>query len=366
MKFEELLQKYKDGTATPDERTAVEEELAKARLIEAYLAEEYSLPLPEISAPDGAQLRSVQRTISRRTRRTALAVVAGFLALLALLQFALLPLINAQVYDESWYEDSENYHNSEFELLMDTITRLYLPGYSYLGTWAETTGFGRQTLTSSFYGPHDLCLPEFALTCGILNVDSREFWQMFPAVNLLTDIYACDNAATALQKMNESIRVTAVVRFKKEMTLEEVVAFQRKWDDGAPLSPLDIPAAILNNQTFRPLHLSFDNIGIGWGEVINNKEYPALWINPSTADAEMFRQHLSSRLQYLIDNERLVRKFDPHQDYRTLLKQVENDEITFGGVYVSGSPQALLELCACEDVMAMWLQDASLWLYGTY
>lgn len=358
MKFEELLRKYKDGTATPDERLAVEEELEKVRLIEAYFAEEDALPMPDVSVPDGTQMRSVRRTITRRTRRTALAVVAGFLALLVLLQFALLPLINAQVYDEARYDSPDNYRNSSFELLMDTITRLYLPGYSYLGTSAETTGFGRQTLTSSFYGQHNLSLPEFTLTCGVLNVDSREFWEMFSGV-YMTDIHTCDYAVTALGRMDESIRVTAYVRFEEEMTLEEVVAFQREWDDGTPQSSLTIPAAILGNRTFRTLSLSFESIGIGWGDTINNKEYPALWINPDTADAETFRQHLSSRLQFLIDNERLVRKFDANQDYRRLLQQVENDEITFSGIYVSGSPQSLLELCACDAVMGMWLEDAS-------
>ena len=49
MRFEELLKKYKDGTATPEERAAVEEELEKVRLIEEYLAEEEAaLPLPTI------------------------------------------------------------------------------------------------------------------------------------------------------------------------------------------------------------------------------------------------------------------------------------------------------------------------------
>ncbi len=366
MKFEELLQKYKDGTATPQERLAVEEELEKFRLVEEYLSQQAeALPMPELPDTATQEIRAVRRTITRRTRHTALAVVAATLALLALLQFVLLPLVNAQIYDEAWYEDTDNYHHSEFELLIDTITRLYLPGYSYLGTWTETTGFGRWTLTSSFHGPDALHLPEFTLTAGVLNVDSREFWQMFPAVNLM-DVDSCDRAVTALEHMDESIRVTATVRFKEEMTFEEVVAFQRAWDEGTPLLSLDIPAAVLSNQTFRPLHLSFDNIGIGWGESINNKEYPALWINPQNADADTFRQHLASRLQYLIDNERLARKFDPDQDYRALLKQVENDEVTFSGVYVSGSPQALRELCECEVVQGMWLQDATLWLYGTY
>ena len=49
MKFEELLKKYKEGTATPEEMALVEEELEKVRLIEEFLAEANApLPLPEV------------------------------------------------------------------------------------------------------------------------------------------------------------------------------------------------------------------------------------------------------------------------------------------------------------------------------
>ena len=91
MKFEELLKKYKDGTASDTERAAVEEELEKVRLIEEYLAgEDLPLSLPEMGTVAAGEVKSVQRTINRRTRRTALAVVAGVLAVLLLLQFIFL------------------------------------------------------------------------------------------------------------------------------------------------------------------------------------------------------------------------------------------------------------------------------------
>ena len=129
MKFEELLKKYKDGTATPEECAAVEEELEKVRLIEEFLAEEDApLPLPEVAA--AGEVKAVQRTIKRRTRSTTLAVVAGVLALLLLLQFVLLPLLNRRIYDREDYEVSEGF--SEYRMTMDVFTQLFLPQYGSL------------------------------------------------------------------------------------------------------------------------------------------------------------------------------------------------------------------------------------------
>ena len=361
MKFEELLKKYKDGTATAEECTAVEEELEKVRLIEEYLAEEETvLPLPEVNS--AVEVKAVQRTITRRTRGTALAVVASVLALLALLQFLLLPWANGRIYDEPDYNSSD-FLPSSYDILMDTISRLYLPGYRYLGSSVEkSTGFGRWTLIHSLYGPDDIYLPEFTLTSGILNVDSREFWELFPAVNLM-DIYSTESAVSVLERMDESIRVTAAVRFSETMDFDEIVAFRQTWDEGSAWSSLHVSAAVLSNQTFRPLFLSFEDMSIGWDETMNGRGYPSLWINTSKADADTFRQHLASRLQYLIDNERLVRKFDPHQNYRGLLDELQNDQVTFDGVWVCGTPSQLLELCACEDVQGVWLLDAFVSLY---
>ena len=340
MKFEELLKKYKNGTATPEEVTAVEEELEKVRLIEEYLAEaDIPLSLPEVSA--AAEVKAVQRTITRRTRRTTLAVVAGVLAFIALLQFVLLPLANSRVFDEPDYDAGKL---SEYELFMDTMTHLCIPFYNYYGSEKNTTGFGQWTVGNSFWGLNSTyASPDFTVTAGVLDTTSEEFFRMFPAVNVveITDCYqqeGFDAGDNALARLDDSIKVAATVSFNRELTLEEVLALRQQYSD------LTLWSAALTPQYSRPVHLTFVHNGLGWGDDAN-KDYPLLWVSdPAKMTAEMWQQHLESQLQFMVDHRRLLNEIDPlANSYQYLLKDVQKG-VTFKGMWVIGTGEELLSL----------------------
>lgn len=351
MKFEELLKKYKDGTATPEEAAVVEEELEKVRLIEEYLAEEDApLPLPEVAA--AGEVKAVQRTIKRRARSTTLAVVAGVLALIALLQFVLLPLANARVFDEPDYDAGKL---SEYELFMDTMTHLCIPFYNYYGTGKTATGFGQWTLTNTFWGLNrERRNSDFTLTCGLLDTRNDDImWPMFPAVNSIeiTDRYqreGYDTGDKALGRLDDFITVAAAVSFNRELTLEEVLALRQQYSD------LTVWSAALTPQYSRPVHLTFVHNGLGWGDDAN-KDYPLLWVDdPSKMTAEMWQQHLESQLQFMIDHRRLLNEIDPlANSYQYLLKDIQNG-ITFKGMWVIGTGEELLRLYDSGVVGNIW------------
>ena len=363
MRFEDLLKKYKDGTATAEERAAVEEELEKVRLIEEYLAEEEAvLPLPEVNS--AGEVKAVQRTITRRTRRTALAVVAGVLALLALLQFVLLPLANGRIYDEPDYGNGEI---SQYSLFMDTYTQLYMPMYLYYGTDKQTSGFGRWTLTNGFRSvDRTYITPEFTVTAGTLDfgADAELFYQMFPAVNLvhISDSYQRNGHGyvdNALRRLDDCINVTAAVSFNRELTLEELMAFTAQWQDS-----LDIFSAVLWRQDHRPIHLSLRGSSIGWGESVN-EDYPFLFLElPQHADAATLQQHLESQLQFIIDHEYLLNKLDNHSDPSALLDDLRRTGARFKGIWVTGTGEELLHLYESGLVGDIEPQEAHIALYG--
>ena len=352
MKFEELLKRYKDGTATAEETAVVEEELEKVRLIEEYLAaEDTPLPLPEISA--AGEVKAVQRTITSRTRRTALAVVAGVLAVLALLQFVLLPLANARVFDQPDYDSGKL---SEYELFMDTMTHLCIPFYNYYGTEKTTTGFGQWTLTNTFWGLNrERRHSDFTLNCGFLDThsDGDVMWPMFPAVNSIeiTDRYQQSGYGTgdkALGRLDDSITVAAAVSFNRELTLEEVLALRQQYSD------LTVWSAVLTPQYSRPVHLTFVHNGLDWGDDAN-KAYPLLWVrNPAEMTAEMWQQHLESQLQFMIDHRRLLNKIDPlANSYQYVLQDVQKGA-AFKGMWVIGTGEELLGLYDSGVVGSIW------------
>lgn len=356
MKFEELLKKYKDGTATAEEVAAVEEELEKARLIEEYLAQEDApLPLPEVSAM--GEVKAVQRTIKNHTRRTALAVVTAVLAVLLLLQLVLLPLLNRRIYDREDYQDGGDF--SEYRMTMDVFTQLFLPQYDFYGCGRETSGFGRWTLINTFWGlPGEYVRADFTVTCGILNTESEGFWKLFPPVNLFSQELS-RAGDEALARLDNSISVAAAVSFTENLTLEEVLEFRRQ----AEALGANVTAAAISRQTGHTMFLRLEGGVLGWGEDVNS-EYPHLYISRGKSyDAQVMQQHLISQLQYMVDHDSIARKLDPYASYDSFLKEAQNDEITYCGVWVTGTGAELLALYDTGVVSQIWAQEAHISLY---
>ena len=361
MKFEELLKRYQDGTATAEEMAAVEEELEKARLIEEFLAAQDTLPLPEVSDAAKTDVKSVQRTIRRRTRGVALAAVTGVLAVVLLLQYVLLPLANRRVYDNTDLMSKPAYP-SKYELCMDILTQLYLPFYNFYGSDKTATGFGQWTIHNAFWGLNgSYVTPDFTVTAGVLDTASEEFFWMFPGVNAvdITDRYqqeGYNSGDDALARLDDSIKVAAGVSFTRELTLEEVLALQDAYKDD-----IDVWSAELAWQVSRPMQLRLSGNVVGWGETVN-EGYPLMWsFSQKDFTAEDWHRHFESQLRYLADHgDKLWDKFEKSTSAspEKLLEQYGEKGLFFKGLWVVGTGEALLHLYDSGVVGDIWGIDA--------
>ncbi|MFQ7453731.1 MAG: hypothetical protein ACLRNQ_22710 [Flavonifractor plautii] len=92
MTFRELLDKYRAGQASEEERALVEAELEKSEAIADYLAEqvEDALGAAETQAPAG-EVRHIQKKVNRRLRRTAVWAACIVLAVLLGVRFVVSP-----------------------------------------------------------------------------------------------------------------------------------------------------------------------------------------------------------------------------------------------------------------------------------
>ena len=99
MTFRELLEKYRAGQASEEERTLVEAELEKSEAIADYLAEqvEDELGTAEAQAPAG-EVRHIQKKMNRRLRRTAAWAACIVLAVLLGVRFVASPLVASLYY----------------------------------------------------------------------------------------------------------------------------------------------------------------------------------------------------------------------------------------------------------------------------
>ena len=104
MTFRELLDKYRAGQASEEERALVEAELEKSEAIADYLAEqvEDALGAAETQAPAG-EVRHIQKKVNRRLRRTAVWAACIVLAALLGVRFVVSPLVSSLYYQPNAY-----------------------------------------------------------------------------------------------------------------------------------------------------------------------------------------------------------------------------------------------------------------------
>ncbi|HJB71052.1 MAG TPA: anti-sigma factor C-terminal domain-containing protein [Candidatus Flavonifractor avistercoris] len=147
MTFRELLEKYRAGQASEEERAMVEAELEKSEAIADYLAErvEDELGTAEAQAPAG-EVRHIQKKMNRRLRRTAVWAACIVLAVLLGVRFVVEPVVSSFHYQPN----AQTVGQSEQTDVTFDLTALYsllVPGQTMTGATAEPKGFGRYTLT---------------------------------------------------------------------------------------------------------------------------------------------------------------------------------------------------------------------------
>lgn len=174
MTFRELLEKYKNGTATEAERALVEEELEKSEAISDYLAEGLEELENGGDAPSATdmEVKQVKRTVNRRLRRTALWAAAMVLAAVLVVQFVVNPLVSSFYYRPDAQTVGQNEarekhvdfvidetsvavdqtmttedDGSDVEVDLTAFYELMMPGLTPTNIQTEAEGFGRYTIT---------------------------------------------------------------------------------------------------------------------------------------------------------------------------------------------------------------------------
>ena len=163
MTFRELLDKYRAGQASEEERALVEAELEKSEAIADYLAEqvEDALGAAETQAPAG-EVWHIQKKVNRRLRRTAVWAACIVLAALLGVRFVVSPLVSSLYYqpnEKGFGTGIEGEPDPEYDAITLDLTALYsliAPGDTVNSVTAQPEGFGRYTLT---YGDFRIGLP---------------------------------------------------------------------------------------------------------------------------------------------------------------------------------------------------------------
>lgn len=351
MNFETAFAHYQSNTATAEETALVERELEKYRLIEDYLAAQSLPELPEDTALAASETKAVKRRLGRRTRNTVLMAAAAMLAVLLLLQCAVSPLLNRHVYGGA--DD-----HTDFDAAMTALTGLYMPLGVYVGSSLSHTGFMTDTVSLQF---SDLTgstrfgvRTGLTLRLGVLGRLSASdllplhyalIGYFTPTLNADgTEAAPTDYCRQALADMSDQLTVTSAVQFTDRLSADELAALMARHPELTFLS-----GKVGNEGVYTPqsLFCSLTPAGISFGDALE-ADYPGFTLPHTNITGAALRQHFEAMLQCLIDHPSVARSAsmmgNETHNYKRLLQDVQDNGLQFTGVWVQGTPSALLSL----------------------
>ena len=354
MDFETAFAHYQSSTATAEETALVERELAKYQLIEDYFAarELPELPeLPEDTALAASETKALKRRLGRRTRSTVLMAAAAMLAVLLLLQFAVSPLLNRHVYGGA--DD-----HTDFDAAMTSLTGLYMPLGVYVGSSLSHTGFMTDTVSLQFsdltgstrFGVRtSLTLRLGALgrlsASDLLPLHYALIGYFTPTLNADgTEAAPTDYCRQALADMSDQLTVTSAVQFTDRLSADELAALMARHPELTFLS-----GKVGNEGVYTPqsLFCSLTPAGISFGDALE-ADYPGFTLPHTNITGAALRQHFEAMLQCLIDHPSVAKAAsmmgNETHNYKRLLQDVQDNGLQFTGVWVQGTPSALLSL----------------------
>lgn len=392
MTFRELLEKYKDGTLTDEEKLLVEEELEKSEAINDYLADEIEESLglgkdinnenrEENSTENNDKIiREIKKTVNRRLATVVGASVVCVLMIVLIIQYIISPLVSSRYYDPTKRTGGQEYHqNIYFDLR--AITEVSMPGYavgSFYG--AQDLGFGKYNLT---YIRKDLFTKEEVTISAkiVKNMRHGTFEKFYPRMYFAftefwndkegTDEYeetmewqkrSSDREITHVRELPSTSYISAWVRFSKDLNMKELYEIKQKYND------IDFKWIAVRTAKKQGQQLMGFSASLNYGpnsELVDEEKYPGFQLvdtmdiknhGMSHNELEGFRyeMHLTSLMKYLVDHNEAVNALVGNTkayDYESALDYVEKDGISTYGALIYGEADDLLELYESGIIM---------------
>lgn len=392
MNYKELLDRYKKGQVTEEEKLLIEQELEKQDALEEYLSEAFDEEMNQISEIPNDKIHDEETSKIKKSVNSKLrGVVVKSVLIIGLLYFSIFygvsGLINARYYNPNSVTMSEKgeYKRPNFYYDMEAYVSLNKPGYS-LGSWVtpESKGFGKyetmysmKELFSKKEQIHFMNLSKGRLSYGIDGIFGPDNYWLFEGFqkiqfNLSEDKnnlhtgwdreMEINNEETIryLNELNPLSYISMSIVFQEDINMEE---FYHMSQEKYP----SIDYEWVGIRTSDPGYSSVAKDLIGFNPNINDsnvqrpnlKKYPLFYLSdvrtdPTLSDlwkkdypkamSEAYGIHFTSRLQYLRDREEFVNLFDYKTEfYDDALSYISQNGVKTFGVLAYATAEEFLK-----------------------
>lgn len=394
MTFRELLEKYKDGTLTEEEKLLVEQELEKSEAINDYLADEIEKSLlpgtvrpVELTNEQSKLEKSIKKTVYKRLAAVvAISVVCVFIINL-MIQYIISPLVSSQYYDPTRKTAGQKYDQDFFNDIR-AITEVSKPGYAITGTaHAEKLGFGKYNI---IYERKNLFTKEYETVRAQVDKNKRvgdfdsfyasrgnfaftEFWndeEGSSEYETTLDLYkfTTETQIAHIRELPSSSYVSAWVRFTEDLTMEELCKLKYTYNN-IDFIWIAVRTARKQGQQLMGFYTSSNDIVVS-GDKVDQDKYPGfqlveLMFSPiyTPYEASMgknYETHYTSLLKYLVEHQEAVSALVGDAkafDYKGALEYAENSGISTYGALVYAEAEELLKLYDSGNIMTLTIDN---------
>lgn len=369
MTFKELMENYKNGTATPEERKQVEQELEKYETISQHYMNEIPLEEEEPEKNE-AEWKKIRGKLKKRN-----ILLAVFILLAVIIVSWGSIAINAEHYlSKLWYDPNENHLGSEFatdlELALEAATELYMPSVRTESVISERTGVGRYDLSIQQWDNSEneirYCFGNVERNRITLN---RDFYQ-YASANAFenSDPYnegiqtPKDEIMAKVGMLPEYVRCKTYISFGKDVSMEMLAEILEKYDLYAYWAGVRVAE---QDRQIYPL-TGFDPSGAGYIRAAVEEKYPYYEIGEHRKEdmGMVFEEHFKSLLRLAMDeniypklNQVGFNDVSEHQEY---LDYVEENGVKTYGFVASLTREQIAQLATEEVISGFYIDDLQL------
>ncbi len=382
MSFKDLLDKYKNGTASEEEITLVQEELQKYEVISEYLSQGYDIYFENhsLSLTDNTDTTSVKKTVNKKLRKTILSSVIIVFSILLTTNYIISPLVSSFYYNPSQKSVAKYHDNLYFDLKV--ITELNLPGYAINTVRSQNLGFGKYDIYFERVNLFNREAKSTNTTIKRSYKNGDSYHDFFP-INFMEflDIAPDDRNKNSVEErrnerneelinyikeLNPKSYVCSYVILQEDITTKDFDELRKKYNDKVTFrwaavrtAPYGTPNEYLSG--FNP-NL---NDGSVTGESMKNDKYPYLQLVDYMRDGidsgtfngsfdEAYTKHFISLLRYANDRKKAVAALDNNEIksdyYKSSLNYVESNGVNIYGLLINGEAEELLQFLANEKI----------------
>lgn len=373
MTFRELLEKYKNQTATPEERKQVEAELEKYNALTEYLLEQDVDMEGEDLAGQQEELQKIDRSMKKRGRRIiAIAVVIACVVMGALTAFQ--PVISKVIWYDPTEQDLQQY-SYDISCHLAVLAELTMPEVQMESVMITEKGWGQYDLQvqQREWSSGEYLWEDGTVTRGKIQLKSNVY--QYSVINAFSRGTAefgnsvmteSAEAKAALADLPEYLKMEAYVSLGKDWTMEELENFAAQQDGylgwvGVRTSPED-------QQLLPLMGFDADSSGYIWENVDAAYPFYELSMHEDVPLAEAWEKHFLALLQYSIDHGDFYARLNQSNDHGSTCQMVqeyvtENGVKTYGFLYY-GTPAEMRKLLENEDVEGIDVTDYQLRVPG--